>query len=95
VSQIQQERDSLRSQLEKATKSQSNYSQNNNTSYYMPDLRVSRSSSSTSNLSMSPIEERNKLRSELEEATRELARFHKEMDGLSVQLNDMAIEMVS
>ena len=63
---------------------------------YMSDLRVSGSDtgSPTSASAMSPIEERNKLRSELDEATRELARFHKEMDGLSTQLNDMAADMV-
>lgn len=63
----------------------------------MSDLRISGSEngSPTSASAMSPIEERNKLRTELDEATRELARFHKEMDSLSVQLNDMAAEMVN
>lgn len=62
----------------------------------MNDLRISGSEngSPTSASAMSPIEERNKLRTELDEATRELTRFHKEMDSLSVQLNDMAAEMV-
>lgn len=61
----------------------------------MEDLRVSNPNNEMSHSlePMSPIEERNRLRQQLSEAMRELERFHKEMDGLSVQLNDMAVEM--
>jgi hypothetical protein len=97
VSQLEQERDNLKVDLSNATKNTPTYSSNDHTTFphYMNE-RVSGSENGipTSTSEMSPIEERNKLRAELDEATRELARFHKEMDGLSVQLNDMAAEMV-
>ena len=98
LSQLEQERDHLKAELSVATKHPTYSPDDNASSFsrYMNDLRISGSEngSPTSASAMSPIEERNKLRTELDEATRELTRFHKEMDSLSVQLNDMAAEMV-
>jgi hypothetical protein len=95
--QLEHERDHLKTELTVtvASKHPSTFSANDDTSFsrYMNDLRDSGSDngSPTSASVMSPIEERNKLRAELDEATRELTRFHKEMDGLSVQLNGIYI----
>jgi chromosome segregation ATPase len=94
ISHLQEERDSLKTELARAVEFNSNSAENNLTGY-MDDLRVSTPTLETSHSSetTSPLEERNRLRYQLSEATRELERFHKEMEGLSVQLNDMAVEM--
>ncbi|KAI9287917.1 hypothetical protein BC943DRAFT_179519 [Umbelopsis sp. AD052] len=97
LSQLEQERDHLKAELTVATKHPVYSPDDSSSSFsrYMNDLRISGSEngSPTSASAMSPIEERNKLRAELDEATRELTRFHKEMESVSVQLNDMAAEM--
>lgn len=94
VSYLELERNNLKAELARSLEFKSNSAENNLTGY-MEDLRVSNPNNEMSHSlePMSPIEERNRLRQQLSEAMRELERFHKEMDGLSVQLNDMAVEM--